>query len=220
LKCDELGARRAGNFEPESPFVVVCEGFQDSGFICALLKHLHIENCDVTFPKKKMGKSGISEMVRLLVAESGVKGIAIVRDADGDPDGSFAEARDAFVDPFEKPKESCVIHRGKHRISAVFLIPGKTKKGTLEHLLFEAVSASHADVAKCVKDLEACARNMAAWDENKKAKMRMQSAIASFCEDDPGCSLGFIWHKKADNPIEIASPCFKELADFLAEFCR
>jgi hypothetical protein len=46
----------------------------------------------------------------------------------------------------------------------------------------------------------------------------MQCVIASFCEDDPGCSLGFIWQKKKHNPIDINSPAFMELSDFLTDF--
>jgi hypothetical protein len=74
--------------------------------------------------------------------------------------------------------------------TAIFLMPGKGRKGTLEHLLFEAVAGKHEEVAKCVSSLEACAKSIAAWEENKKAKMRMQCVVASFCQDDPACSLG------------------------------
>jgi hypothetical protein len=220
LKCDELGKRGAENFQPESPLVIVCEGFHESGLVCALLKHLNIQDCDVTFPKKKMGTGGISDVVTLLAGVDSVNGIAIIRDADDDPRASFAAAAATFVDPYESPREGFVVHRGRHRKSAVFLMPGRNKNGATEHLLFEAFTASHAALARSVTDFEATAVNMAGWADNDKAKMRMQCAVASFCEDDPQCSLAFIWHKGADNPLDIASPVFNELAAFLTEFSR
>jgi hypothetical protein len=222
LKCDEKEKSRPAPFKPESPLVIICEGFQDSGFIAALLKHLNITNCDVTFPKKKRNKSngldGMPSMAELLVPEPTVKGIAFIRDADDNAEKAFKDACEGFPSPYKAPKKSFVPEKNESRTTAVFLIPGKGKTGTIEHLLLEAVFAVHKDLQKCVLGFEACRKNTATWDENKKAKMKMLSVIASFCEDDPGCSLGFIWSKGADNPIDIASPVFTELATFLKEF--
>jgi hypothetical protein len=220
LKCDELGQRKAENFAPESPNIIVCEGLHESGLVCALLRHLAIQNCDVTFPKKKMGKDGISEVVSLLVKRPTVEGIATIRDANGDPGAAFRAVASTFISPFEPPRDPFVVHRGRHRKSAVFLMPGRGKNGALEHLLFEAFASSHADLARCVTTLEACANNIAGWAENSKAKMRMQCAVASFCEADPQCSLAYVWHKGRHNPLDIASPTFKEVSDFLADFAR
>ena len=99
-------------------------------------------------------------------------------------------------------------------------MPGKDKKGTLEHLLFDAFAASHAALAGHITTLQANAQNMQNWGDNPKAKMRMQCAVASFCEDDPQCSLGYIWHKGNDNPVDITSPAFNELATFLTDFSQ
>jgi hypothetical protein len=222
LKCDEKETPRDKSFEPESPYVIVCEGFQDAGFIKALLGHLKITNCDVTFPKKRRdganGKDGIPQIVKLL-APRDITGIAIVRDADDDPIAAFNEAKAAFIDPFVAPDASFTLKNGKRR-TGVFLIPGIGKRGTLDHILFDAVATTLAPVAACVNAFQACARAQwrNEWSENRKAKMKMHSVIASFCEDDPGCSLGFIWAKGQDNPLDISNPIFKELSDFLTEF--
>lgn len=95
MECDELGQRRIESFQPESPRVIVCEGLHESGLVCALLKELRIQNCDVTFPKKKEGKDGIADMVQLLSAIPHVTGIAIARDANGDANVAFRDACDA-----------------------------------------------------------------------------------------------------------------------------
>jgi hypothetical protein len=222
LKCDDKEEVRPAPFKPESPFVIVCEGFQDAGLFCALLEHLKITNCDVTFPKKKRdganGESGIPEMVRLLSEEQTVSGIAIMRDADENADDSFAKAQAAFTGQFTAPKDCFVVSRGKHKTTAVFLMPGRGLTGGLEALLLKAVFASHPELDTCISSLESCHKITALWSDKKKAKMRMQCVIASFCKADPGCSLAFIWKKGKDNPIDLASDAFKELSDFLVEF--
>ena len=223
MKCDEKEqVSRPASFKPESPLVIVCEGFQDAGFVCALLKHLNINNCDVAFPKKRRdganGNSGIPEMVRLLSAEPIVEGIALVWDSDGNEAASFKQACQSFIAPFHPPKDSFTIEAQKSRVTGVFIMPGKGQTGTLEHMLLKAIYADHPELSNCVGQLATCYPRGAQWKENKKAKRDMHCVIATFCENDPGCSLGFIWQKKQDNPINIASPVFAELATFLSEF--
>jgi hypothetical protein len=225
LKCDEKEFKRDKAFEPESPYVIVCEGFQDSGLICALLRQLNITNCDVTYPKKRRdganGKDAIFKVLEVVsqqkVGGESLRGIAVVRDADEDPEASFKETAAGFPAPYVAPKEGFTIEQAKYR-TGIFLIPGKGKRGTLEHLLLDAVAAKNPPVVECVNKLETCASWRIDWSSNKNAKMKMHSVVASFCKDDPGCSLGFIWSKKADNPMDIASPVFKELEDFLRAF--
>ncbi len=222
MKCDDKEKARLVAFKPESPLVIVCEGFQDAGFVCAMLKHLKIDNCDVTFPKKRRdganGKSGIPAMVELLAGESIVTGIALLWDADEDADASFKEACAAFVQPFHAPKDKFTIETQKGRSTGVFLVPGSGQTGTIEHLILKAVYADHPNLSQCVQGFANCYPRGANWKDNKKAKRDMHCVIAAFCEDDPGCSLGFIWQKKKDNPVNLASPAFKELSDFLFLF--
>jgi hypothetical protein len=227
LKCDEKEPKREKAFEPESPYVIICEGFQDRGLICALLGHLNIANCDVTFPKKRRdGANGKDAIFQVLTAVAGQKiagenlsGLAVIRDADENPAESFKEVVDKFPSPYTAPKTPFTVAKGKYR-TGIFLIPGQGKTGTLDHLLIDAVSAKNAPVIECVNQLELCADWRIEWSANKIAKMKMHCAVASFCKDDPGCSLGFIWSKKEDNPMDIASPVFKELADFLKDFSQ
>lgn len=218
MKCDKKPVTREEPFEPESPHVIVCEGFQDAGLVCALLRHLHIDKCDVTFPKKrreeKEGEGGIAAMVKLLCRRD-LEGIFVIRDADDKPEASFRLAAATFCGPFPTPKAAFVVEKGKKR-AGVFLIPGNGKTGTLEHLLLEAVKVSHPEVIRCVDAFEACSTKTVDWSNNKKAKMRMNSVVAAFCKADPGCSLGFIWEKGEHNPLDVASPAFEELREFLA----
>jgi hypothetical protein len=221
LKCDEKPKTR-DKFEPVSPLVIVCEGYRDARFICVLLNRLGITNCDVTFPQQARveaadGDSGIPIMVGLLCERETVEGIAVVRDADLDAKDSFRKVCEGYVKPFTAPKEAFSVER-KTKASGVFLVPGKGQTGTLEDLFIKAVSADHPELIDCVKKFEACNGRSGGWSDNKKAKLRMQCAIAGFCQDDPACSLAYIWSKDEDNPINIAHQAFKELASFLREF--
>jgi len=220
LKCDEKEVKRDKPFEPESPYVIVCEGFQDSGLVCALLKKLGITNCDVAFPKKRRdganGKDGIAKMVDLL-RDRKLDGVAVIRDADDDPADALKEAQSAFSGPYIAPQKPFTIEKKKNR-TGIFLVPGAGKTGTLDDLLFSAVVASGHPVTGCVDNFQTCSNWTAGWANNKKAKMKMHSLVAAFCKDDPGCSLGFIWQKGVDNPIDISSPVFRELSDFLTAF--
>jgi hypothetical protein len=96
-------------------------------------------------------------------------------------------------------------------------MPGNGRNGATEHLLFDAFAASHPELARCIANFEACATNTVGWADNDKAKMRMQCAVACFCEADPQASLAFLWHKGLHNPLNIASPTFGELSAFLTE---
>jgi hypothetical protein len=224
LKCDEKEKARDVAFKPESPFVIICEGFQDAGFVCALLKNLKIDNCDVTYPKKRRdganGQSGIAAMLGLLAVEPLVKGIALLWDADTDAEESFKEACAAFISPFHPPKQSFSIEEHKDRKTGIFLIPGEGKTGTLEHLLLKAVKESHADLISCIDAFNSNYPRGERWAENKKVKRDMHCVVAAFCEDDPGCSIGFIWQKRKDNPIDLSSAHFDELKSFLRSFAE
>ena len=143
--------------------------------------------------------------------------IAEVRDADDNPADAFTAACSGFEKPFKAPHEPFTVVHEKARRTGVFLTPSRNRTGTLEHLLFDAIRLSHPEMAEAVGRLEASMGHIATWEENKQAKMRMQCAVACSCEDDPSCSLGFIWHKR-DNPIDINSPAFGELVAFLQDF--
>jgi hypothetical protein len=140
-------------------------------------------------------------------------------DADGDANKSFGEACAAFIAPLHPPKSPFTVEEQKGRIAGVFLIPGDGQTGTLEHLLLKAAYEGDPDLEKCIAAFSTCYPRGELWDENKKAKRDMHCVIAAFCQDDPGCSLGFIWQKKKkDNPMDIGSGVFTELSDFLKSF--
>jgi hypothetical protein len=221
LKCDSKESGGSALFEPESPYIIVCEGFHDMALVCALLGHLNITNCDVTYPKKVdggNGKEAINAVVKLLAGRADdISGILVVADADESPTASFEKLSTAFVEPLRPPPTSFSIHQTRQHRTGIFLSPGAGKTGELEHLLLEAVKAEDADALKCIEDFENCCGTTKDWAENKRAKMRLACYIASHCQNDPCCSPAFIWTRK-NKVIDIGSPAFQELANCLIDF--
>jgi hypothetical protein len=214
LKCDEKAAKSENAFEPESPFVIVCEGFHERSLTCALLVRLGITNCDVTFPKHS-GKSGIKDVVALLAGrEEALKGVFIVADADTNAQESFKMLCKAYASPFPEPLSAFTVHQGKKHRTGIFLMPGKGKTGALEHLLLEAVKEKSPQALECIENFENCVATTEMWTENKKAKMRFACYVATHCKNDPSCGTGFIWTTK-NLMLEINSPVFEELCEFL-----
>jgi hypothetical protein len=221
LKCDEKEAQGAKPFEPESPYVIVCEGFQDMAFVCALLKYHGISNCDVTYPKKTdggNGQTGIKNVVSLLAGRAAeLSGVFIVADADEDPAASFKEVAKAFVDPFKPPESGFTIHKTKKHRTGVFLIPGNGRSGALENLLLEAAITTNPNAMHCIEEFQRCCNTITDWPASKQAKMKFACYIASQCKNDPCCSPAYIWASK-NKVLDIASPVFGELVALLKEF--
>jgi hypothetical protein len=221
LKCAEKEIPGAPPFEPESPFVIVCEGWQDASFVCALLERLDITNCDVTYPTRTdggNGKDAIKKMVYLLAGRKPVlSGLAVIADADPNPEDSFKGICESFSGPYKPPPNGFEIHEHKEVRTAVFLIPGKGKTGALEHLFLDAITAANPDALICVDTLRECAQSTREWSENKIGKMRLAAYVATTCKNDPCCSPAYLWTSK-NRVFEISNPAFKELSDFLIAF--
>ncbi len=125
----------------------------------------------------------------------------------------FAHVQRAFRDAgFAVPDSPFTIKDGSPAVG-VFMVPGKDKTGNLEMLLSEVVFEAHPDFKPCLDAFSACLRSTDGWDENKKAKMWLNTAIAAYCDEDPSAALSRVWGKHG-NPIPLGSPRFNELLDF------
>ena len=96
---------------------------------------------------------------------------------DDDPDSSFKDVVQAFVDPFKPPPTGFVVHKTKKYKTGVFLAPGKGKTGALEHLLLEAATLANPDALKCREDFRHCVKTTTDWSSNKQAKMKLACYI-------------------------------------------
>lgn len=218
MKCDEKLLKADTPFEPESPYVIVCEGFHERSLVCKLLEHLQINNCDVTFPRTS-GKSAVVDVVGLLAGRvEPLSGVFVIADADEDSADSFRTMQAAFVAPFPPPTNPFEIHQGRKYRTGIFLMPGRGRTGALEHLLLDAATIQSPDAIQCIDQFQnsiGSTGRMVGWSENKIGKMRFACYVATNCQNDPTCSAGFIWQRK-NRILDIASPVFQELSDFLS----
>ena len=221
MKCDKKEEQKAPKFEPESPYVIVCEGFQDLGLICALLEKLGITNCDVTYPKKidgGNGKDAIRQVVTLLAGRPLVEGVLLIADADGNAADSF-KVLCAGMSRFPVPKAAFIVEKTKSLRSGIFLLPGHGKTGNLEHLLLDVVRNENPGIITHVEAFRAATAETPPWSANKDAKMKMQCVVAATCKKNPYCSLSWIWSDDYKSiPVKIDSPVLEELSDFLKAF--
>lgn len=208
------------------PFVVVCEGLADAGFISALLVHKGITDYEVGCPSPKIGggqgKDKIGKYLEALAANpSGLRGILVVVDTDGSAPKIFKQMAKALqsVHPLVPVPTKPFTVTGNDPRSAVLLIPKKGKKGTLEHLLLEAVFGKKPRLRLCLDAFEKCVGKVRTWPANKQAKMRMTALTACHCKNNPASSVAWIWADKG-NPVPINSPAFSDISDFLTDFIR
>lgn len=208
------------------PFVVVCEGLADAGFISALLVHKGITDYEVGCPSPKIGggqgKDKIGKYLEALAANpAGLRGILVVVDTDSSASKIFKQMTNAFrsVAPLVPIPTKPFTVTGDNPRSAVFLVPKKGRRGTLEHLLLEAVFDKKPRLKVCLDSFEKCIGKVKSWPPNKQAKMRMAALTACHCRDNPASSVAWIWAERG-NPVPINSRTFKHISEFLAEFIR
>jgi hypothetical protein len=214
------------NVIPHS-FLVVCEGYSDAKLITKLIEHAGITNCNVGCPSRTgghgEGKDAVApylEAVRTSIdlGKAKLQGILVVADANGDPDKIFTAMAEALNRAgFHKPSKSFLIEGTPVR-SAVFLIPGEGRNGTLEHVLWEAAVQKKPIIEGCVETFMKCMGDVLdSCSDNQRAKMKMSALVAASCKDNPWASSAMIW-SDGGNPIPIDSSCFSHVSDFLVAF--
>jgi hypothetical protein len=216
----------------DGPNIVVCEGLGDVHFLKHLLDVRGIEPFEIGCPTQAQegiladGKPGIVEYLRAIRvnrtrAANGLRSVAVMVDSDTDPHSRMQDAVNwltnaGFVAP-DKPFRWTI--EGAEEHTAILLMPGMSggvlREGTLEHLLWELVEEVAPNTYKCIEEFAACLANQTDWSDNKKAKMRVQAAIAGRCKTDPASSLAWVWSKDASIfPVDHA------MFDFIANVFR
>jgi hypothetical protein len=204
------------------PYVIVCEGYADARFICALLKQSNLTQFEVGCPHRETASDIPSYLKAIKTIEElrpSLKGILVVRDADTNADVAFAEAAASLAGArFPVPTTPFTVEGNGFRV-AVFMVPGPRRIGTLEHLLYEAVLRKTPAVQNCVETFFTCVPGDKSHTENQRAKAHMSAVVAVSCKNNPWASCGIMW-SEAGNPVPIDSECFQPLRDFLVEFTR
>jgi hypothetical protein len=205
----------------DAPFYIVCEGSADAAFLDELLRQRGL--LDQTFYVREI--EGIRQLERHLTALQGstsrskLTHLAVVVDADLAPSNRFLGVRTALTSAqLPCPRGPFVIEKNDPSVG-VWLMPGNNSQGNLETLLADAALQNNASNKRCIDAFEQCMQNTGSWDVGKKSKMRISALVAGVCEEDPSCSLAYVWGK-ASNPIPLTSSHFDALANFLINLSK
>jgi hypothetical protein len=207
------------------PFLAVCEGMSDATFICRLLRHAGIDNCSVGCPSdQSVGGQGVEKIPAYLAGirtitkgREVLRGILVVADADQSVRKRFKTIAEGFKKAeFPRPRVPFKIYNNEFRV-AVYLIPAKGRRGTLDHLLLEAALRNRPRVARCLDEFCSCTKKAKKWKSNERAKMRLSALVAASCRKNPWASPNTMWSYKGC-PVSIGSSCFNVIREFLIQF--
>ena len=208
------------------PFLIACEGHSDLRLIDELLQHRNISNCSVGCPSRDFAPD-LSSYLKALkgiidIQGLSLRGVLIVVDADDSRTEAFADACSALTSSdFIAPSRPFSIE-GTALKTAVYVMPGEGRDGTLEHLLLEATYQQRPDLERCVDEFITCVGSSLGpesppYTGNQHAKMRLSSLVGASCRHNPWASAAMIWNED-DNPVPIDGPSFDHLASFLLRF--
>ena len=210
------------------PFVIACEGYSDLCLIDELLQHHKITNCCVGCPSRDFAPNLPEYMaaVKGIVQTKGLTlaGVLVVVDADISQADAFANASTALANgAFPVPSGPFKVEGANPR-TAVYVMPGEGREGTLEHLLLDATFLNKPKYERYVtkfvsRILKRHWFERPVYTANQYAKMRMSSIVGASCKSNPWASAAGIWHEQ-DNPVPVDSPCFSHLTGFLRTFSQ
>jgi hypothetical protein len=209
-----------------NPIHVLCEGSSDKGFLEHLIEHRGLHGFDVGCPTPETsGGYGVSGFQKYLLAietssdRARLRGLLVVADGDENPARRFEEIHSALAAIDCDVNQPFALSRieSKALTIAVFLVPGRDRTGTLEHLLLDAVFEGRPELKRCVSSFQDCLDEPGGWSDNKQAKMQLHALIAGCCEEEPSTNLATLWNKRG-NPIPLASARFNELVETLRYF--
>jgi len=161
--------------EIRSASLVVVEGKDDRDFLIALTRHLALGDIQI----EAMG--GISKLPATLGAFRNahdwdtLKSLAVVRDANGNPEGALQSVRNTLVSlDLAAPDRHGDFARGRPA-TGIFILPDGSSRGTLETLLCSTFSET--EVGRCVESFLRCAEQ-AGCKPASSDKSRVQSFLA------------------------------------------
>ena len=187
------------NVQIGKPYLIVVEGKDDVAVLDLLLSHLKIECVQVVSAN---GKDNIRNVVLVIASQDGfrdiVRGVAIIRDADTDPDSAGRSCRDILT--------------AVEKSTSVFLLPGDGP-GMLEDLCLRSLEGS-AEL-ECVDSYIACigANGIALGNERK---FRMKAYLMVHDED----TTQRIGWAAVQGLLDPAHAAFAPLRQFLIDFTR
>lgn len=168
--------------------LVVVEGKDDERFFSTLLRQVGLTDvqCIGLGGRDEMGKT---ETWKAIVATPGfaaVEALAIVRDADDNPQGAFQSVTDTLRKVgLPSPSAPFQIGQGTPRV-CVIILPDAGDKGDLEDLCLR--SLANEPVMECVEQFWECVQRREKHPPRKVSKAKLHAYLSS--RSEPGRRLG------------------------------
>ncbi|MGC8785609.1 MAG: DUF3226 domain-containing protein [Armatimonadota bacterium] len=168
--------------------LVVVEGKDDERFFSALLRQIGLTDvqCIGLGGKDEMGKT---ETWRAVVATPGfaeLEALAIVRDADDNPQGAFQSVKDTLRNVgLSPPSAPFRIQQGTPKV-CVIILPDVGSKGELEDLCLQSLAGE--PVMECVEQFWECVQQREKHPPRKVSKAKLHAYLS--CRREPGRRLG------------------------------
>lgn len=163
--------------EIKKPKLLVVEGREEQMFFEALNQHLGLKKIQIM---PIGGKEKLRGNLKALVRSPGfpqVVSLAVVRDADEDPDGAFQSVRDALQAAGLPTPEKAFEPVNENPRVAVLILPKADRSGMLEDLCLEAVVQDPA--MECVERYFQCLQEKDLTLPHNISKAKVQVFLAS-----------------------------------------
>lgn len=200
--------------EVQSDSLLLVEGIDDARFMDAFLKSMNKSGIQIArvggTPNFGPFLSGTLANARNL---SQLNKLAIIRDADNDPQAAFQSLCALLTRAnFHAPPQPWIALPGRLSVS-VAILPDENSTGNLEDLCLRALEENYEGMKalQCVDSYLFC-RNPAIVPNSQRSKARLHSYLA--VADEPGRRLG----EAADAGMwDWTAPALRPLATFLGQ---
>jgi len=197
--------------EITKPHLLIVEGKEDELFFEALMKRQSLQDIQIMAIG---GKVKLRENLKALVLSPSfakVISLAVVRDANADPDAAFQSVRDALRAAHLPVPEDPLVPIGHNPRVSIMILPREGTPGMLEDLCLEAVASDPAML--CVEQYLQCLEHRGLSLTRNRSKAKMQAFLASRLE--AGKRLG---EAAQANYWPWGAAAFDQVKNFLQQF--
>jgi hypothetical protein len=196
---------------PKKPTVLIVEGNEDKFFFEALLKHLQITSIQV---EGIGGKTQIGTNLLEFRDQAGfdtvVKTLAVVRDADDNPQGAFQSVCSALKKAnLPVPTKRSQFAEGSPK-TGILILPSMMTTGSLEDVCLAAIE-NNPILQSCVTDYFVCVQKNGLPLPREMSKARIQVFLAAI---EPDQRLG---ESAKSGHWDWSHPAFAPLIAFLRQ---
>jgi hypothetical protein len=199
------------------PHVFLVEGLTDQSLVGKLAEVLNLELDDIHVHamggKDTDWRSFLHDISQDFAFQDNVRSIGLIRDADQDANAAFASCRNALskAELALPDAPGDVVSDGRVK-TGIFIVPGQSRPGFVEHLLVESIPAIRRDLAdsylQAVRDVPLDA-------PSDNPKHLIEAFMAGTRRSPSSMRVGLL----SGVVFDLSSPTFAELSRFVRELC-